>query len=217
VSASLRVLVIDDHTLVADTLKATLSEQDGIDVVGLALTGADGLALAAELRPDVILLDFRLPDMTGADVIRSLSAMNSNAKCVVLTGSGQDRALLESIEAGALGFVTKHQRFGEVVDAVRAAARGEASIPPAMLARVLPQLRNTADSGPRLTSREREVLELMAAGKPNNEIAAELFISINTVRNHVANLLAKLNARTRVEAVAIATREGFVTPGGSSE
>jgi two-component system, NarL family, nitrate/nitrite response regulator NarL len=215
VSSAVRVLVIDDHTLVADTLKATLSEQDGIVVVGVALNGADGIAMAADVTPDVVLVDFRLPDMTGADVIGSIARVVPQAKCVVLTGSGQERALVESIEAGALGFVTKHQRFGEVVAAIRAAAQGEASIAPAMLAKVLPHLRNTPEAGTRLTARERDVLDLMAAGKSNQEIAEELFISINTVRNHVANLLTKFEARSRVEAVAIATRQGFVSPGGT--
>ncbi len=133
---------------------------------------------------------------------------------MVLTGSGQDRALLESLDAGALGFVTKHQRFGEVVAALRAAARGEATISPALLGKVLPQLRSGADSGVRLTDRERSVLQLLALGKSNQSIADELFLSINTVRNHVANVLAKLNARTRTEAVSIATRDGLVAPGG---
>jgi DNA-binding NarL/FixJ family response regulator len=214
VSDPIRVLVIDDHGLVAETLKATLSEQEGIAVVGLASNGEDGINLAVSLTPDVALVDFRLPDMTGAEVIRALSEKVPSCRCVVLTGSGQDRALLDSLDAGAIGFLTKHQRFSEVVAAVRAAAIGEATVSPALLGRVLPVLRSGSDPG-KLTPREREVLELMASGKPNNEIAEALFVSVNTIRNHVANILTKLGARTRVEAVAIATREGVVTPGGA--
>jgi two-component system, NarL family, nitrate/nitrite response regulator NarL len=208
-----RVVVIDDHHLVAETLRTTLSEQDGVEVVGLAGTGAEGIAVVVDLRPDVVLVDFRLPDMTGADVIRALGVASPTSRCVVLTGSGQDRALLESLDAGALGFVTKHQRFGEVVAALRAAARGEATISPALLGKVLPQLRG-GEGGVRLTDRERSVLQHLALGKSNQAIADELFLSINTVRNHVANVLAKLNARTRTEAVSIATRDGLVAPGG---
>jgi DNA-binding NarL/FixJ family response regulator len=209
-----RVVVIDDHHLVAETLRTTLSEQDGVDVVGLAGTGAEGIAVVLDLRPDVVLVDFRLPDMTGADVIRALGISAPESRCVVLTGSGQERALLESLDAGALGFVTKHQRFGEVVAALRAAAKGEATVSPALLGKVLPHLRGGGESSVRLTERERSVLQLLALGKSNQAIADELFLSINTVRNHVANVLAKLNARTRTEAVSIATRDGLVAPGG---
>jgi two-component system, NarL family, nitrate/nitrite response regulator NarL len=213
----LKVVVIDDHHLVADALRSTLSDQDGIEVVGLASDGASGIAMVLAESPDVVLVDFRLPDMSGADVIRTLSERAPTVRCVVLTGSGQDRALLESLDAGALGFVTKHQRFSEVVAAIRAAAKGEASFPPALLAKVLPQMRAGADVSARLTERERSTLALMAAGRSNQEIGEELFISVNTVRNHVANVLAKLHARTRTEAVAIATREGLVAPGGATD
>ncbi len=215
--ASIRIVVVDDHNLVAETLKSTLSEQPDLCVVGLAATGAEGLALVVETIPDVVLVDFRLPDISGADLIRLVSEQVPSARCVVLTGSGQDRALLESLDAGALGFVTKHQRFSEVVAAVRAAARGEASIPPALLAKVLPQMRTGADTTNRLTERERTVLALMATGKSNQALADELFISVNTIRNHVANVLVKLGARTRTEAVAIATRSGLVGIGTSDE
>ena len=215
-AAPIRVLVIDDHGLVAETLKATLSEQEGIQVVAIGSTGAEGIELAVRLKPNVTLVDFRLPDMSGADVVRALTTQVPETKCVILTGSGQDRALLDSLEAGALGFVTKHQRFAEVVSAIRAAARGDASIAPDLLGRVLPQLRSMGESSNRLTAREQGVLELMAAGKSNQEIADELFIAVNTVRNHVANVLSKLNARSRVEAVAMATRAGLVAPGGAS-
>jgi two-component system, NarL family, nitrate/nitrite response regulator NarL len=208
------VLVIDDHHLVAETLRATLSEQEGLEVVAIASSGAQGVELAESLQPDVTLVDFRLPDMTGADLVRLLAERVPRTRCVVLTGSGQERALLESLQAGALGFVTKHQRFGEVVAAIRAAARGDASVAPDQLARVLPQLRANNESGTRLTARERRVLELMAAGQTNQEIGDELFISVNTVRNHVANVLSKIGARSRVEAVAMATRDGLVNPGG---
>lgn len=212
--AVIRVVVIDDHGLVAETLKATLSEQEGIEVVAIGSTGAEGIDLVIRLKPEVTLVDFRLPDMSGADVVRAITAKVPATKCVILTGSGQDRALLESLEAGALGFVTKHQRFAEVVSAIRAAARGDASIAPDLLGRVLPQIRSTSEGSNRLTAREQGVLELMASGKSNLEIANELFIALNTVRNHVANVLTKLHARSRVEAVAIATRDGLVAPGG---
>jgi DNA-binding NarL/FixJ family response regulator len=204
------VVVIDDHELVAETLKATLAAQDHITVLGSAADGTTGIALVASLSPTVALVDYRLPDMSGADVVRAIASGSPQTKCVVLTGSGQDRALLEALEAGALGFVTKHQRFTEVVTAVRRAARGETTVPVDMLSKVLPQLRNP-DNATRLTDREADVLRLVALGKSNAEIGVELFISTNTVRNHVANVLTKLGAKTRTEAAAIAVRDGLIS------
>jgi DNA-binding NarL/FixJ family response regulator len=208
----LRIVVIDDHQLVSETLRSTLSAQDGLIVVGAAENGRDGIELVVSLTPDVALIDYRLPDLTGAEVVKEIVSRSPSTRCVILTGSGQDRALLESLEAGALGFVTKHQKFSDVVAAIRAAAVGEASIPPAMLGKVLPQIRNSSGQT-RLTERERDVLQLLAAGRGNSDIAGDLFISINTVRNHVANILVKLNAKTRTEAAAIAAREGLLTTG----
>jgi DNA-binding NarL/FixJ family response regulator len=208
----LRIVVIDDHQLVSETLRTTLSAQEGLTVVGAADNGHDGVELVVSLTPDVALIDYRLPDLTGAEVVKKIVIRSPATRCVILTGSGQDRALLESLEAGALGFVTKHQKFSDVVAAIRAAALGEASIPPAMLGKVLPQIRNTQGQT-RLTDRERDVLQLLAAGRANSAIAQELFISINTVRNHVANILVKLNAKTRTEAAAIATRDGLLSSG----
>ncbi len=212
-SNDITVVVIDDHQLVAETLRSTLSSQSGLQVIGSAASGEEGIAMVVALRPTVVLVDYRLPDITGAEVIKAIRENAPDTRCVILTGSGQERALLESLEAGALGFVTKHQKFGDVVAAIRAAARGEASIPPAMLGKVLPQLRNT-DGQTRLTDREQAVLQLLAVGKSNALIASELFISINTVRNHVANILVKLNAKSRTEAAAVAAREGLIQPGG---
>ncbi len=212
-STDITVVVIDDHQLVAETLRSTLSSQSGLQVIGSAASGKEGIAMVVALQPTVVLVDYRLPDITGAEVIKAIREHAPETRCVILTGSGQERALLESLEAGALGFVTKHQKFGDVVAAIRAAARGEASIPPAMLGKVLPQLRNT-DGQTRLTDREQAVLQLLAVGKSNALIASELFISINTVRNHVANILVKLNAKSRTEAAAVAAREGLIQPGG---
>lgn len=203
------VLIIDDHLLVADALAAAFANEVGFTVCGVARTGAEGIELALQLQPDVTLIDFRLPDMNGADVVRRLTS-ETLSRCVILTGTGQERALLEAIDAGAAGFLTKDQRFDEIVEAIAAVARGEASFEAGLLARVLPDLRRGNDSGRRLTSREHEVLRLLVMGLANSEIGERLFISTNTVRNHVANLMVKLHAKSRGEAVAIASREGLV-------
>lgn len=207
----IKVVIVDDHLVVAETLAATLGDHDDISVVGIARSGRQGIEMIQQLKPDVAVVDFRLPDMSGSEVIRQLNESGNVCRCVVLTGTGLDRAFLESIEAGAAGFVTKDQRFDEVLDAVLAASRGEVRFPSALLARALPELRRGATSTWRLTPRERGVLQLLALGRSNTEIAEHLTITTNTVRNHVANVLMKLGARSRGEAVAIATREGLVS------
>ena len=214
--AEIRVFIIDDHDLIAVALQTTLSDQDAISVVGRAATGQAGIDEVAVLTPDVVLVDYRLPDMTGADVIRSITATNPRTRCIVLTGSGQENAMLESLEAGAFGFLSKNQRFHEIVTAIRSASSGEMSISPEQIGKLLPRLRGSEKST-RLTSREREVLARMAGGNSNSEIAASLFLSVNTIRNHVSNILNKLGARSQVEAVAIATRQGLVVPGGGTD
>jgi DNA-binding NarL/FixJ family response regulator len=208
---SVRVVIVDDHLVVAEALAAALGSHPDIEVLGIAPNGREGVTLIENLRPDVGLVDFRLPDMSGSELIRQLNSLGGSCRFVVLTGTGLDRALLEAVEAGAVGFVTKDQRFEEVLDAVLAAAAGEVRFPPALLARVLPELRRGTNSTWRLTTRERSVLQHLAHGRSNAEIAEALSITTNTVRNHVANILMKLEARSRGEAVAIASREGLVS------
>lgn len=215
--ARLRLLIVDDHNAVAEALHATLSLEPDIEVVGVAENGREATELAAQHAPDVVLLDFRLPDATGADVVRRLHATNPDSKIVVFTGSGRDQAVMSAIDAGAIGFVTKDQSFADVLAAIRAAATGAATIAPTLLARVLPEIRRGADRHLRLTRREEEVLDQLAAGRSNAEIADRLSLSVNTIRNHVASVLTKLDARTRGEAVAKAANAGLVLRGADDE
>ncbi|MFN0090878.1 MAG: response regulator [Acidimicrobiales bacterium] len=214
-AAGLRVMLVDDHVVFAETMAEALTAM-GCTVVGLAHTAAEALELARRSPPDVALVDYRLPDDSGAGLILRLVAAAPDARVVVLTGSSDESTLLECIEAGCDAFVTKDQRLAEVFAAVQSAARGESVIPPALLAKVLPRVRR-GGQGPRagLTAREREILSAMAAGLSNQAIAERFFLSIHTVRNHVANVLAKLGAHSRLEAVASATREGIIPPGGA--
>jgi DNA-binding NarL/FixJ family response regulator len=162
-------------------------------------------------RPRVVLLDQQLPGKQGVDVAREIRADHPETMVVILTGVADDRVLLTAIDAGCTGFLTKEHAAGEVVSAVRAAAAGEVLIPPALLARLLPQMnRAHRGIGADLSPRELEVLELLALGTTNRVLADQLHLSVNTVRNHVQQILVKLGAHSKLEAVAIAVREGVV-------
>lgn len=210
-ASALGVLIVDDHRMFAESLARLLADAEGIDVVGMASTGSKARALVATLKPRVVLIDYQMPDEDGVTVTAALKKQDPDLMVVMLTGSADDRVLLAAIDAGCSGFLTKDQAATEVADAVRAAAAGEALISPALLARLLPKLSRTQQTvGGDLTDREREVLGLLARGYANKVIAAELFLSVNTVRNYVQSLLAKLGAHSKLEAVSTAVREGLI-------
>jgi DNA-binding NarL/FixJ family response regulator len=202
------VLIVDDHRMFSESLAA---DEDGIDVLGVAATGADAIDMVNRLHPKVVLMDYQLPDQDGVAVTVQVKRQNPSVMVVMLTGSAEDRVLLAAIDAGCSGFLTKDRAAAEVVHAVRAAAVGEALISPALLARLLPKLNRTQRSlGEDLSDREREILGLLARGMTNKVIAAELFLSVNTIRNHVQSVLAKLGAHSKLEAVSTAVREGII-------
>ena len=207
-----RVLLVDDHAVLATAVSMALEAEDDLTVVGVAGTLAEARALVATERPDVVLLDHRLPDGDGASAIGSLIALHPDVRVVMLTASATDNVLVAALNEGAAGFVSKSRDLGDVTSAVRAAANGEAAISPDMLARLLPRLggRSARPGVQELTERELEVLVLLADGLTNAAIAENLFISVNTVRNHVSNLSAKLGAHSKLEALSIAMREGLI-------
>jgi DNA-binding NarL/FixJ family response regulator len=179
--------------------------------VGIAGTLERARALVATAAPDVILLDHRLPDGDGASAIGQLRALRPSVRVVMLTASAADHVLVTAIEAGASGFVSKTRSLAELTSAVRAAASGEAVISPELLVRLLPRLHRSGRIGHSdLTEREREVLGLLAEGLSNAAIAGQLTVSVHTVRNHVANLSAKLGAHSKLEALSIAVRDGLL-------
>ena len=210
---TVRVAIVDDHAVLASSLGMVLDAEPDLESVGTAASLEKARALLATSSPDVVLLDHRLPDGDGVAAIADLRRVAPDARFVVLTASTADHVLVAAIEAGASGFVSKTRDLGDVTQAVRAAAAGESVISPEMLARLLPRLRATEpqphDS---LTEREREVLTLLAEGLSNAAIADRLVVSVHTVRNHVANLSAKLGAHSKLEALAIAVREGLLPP-----
>lgn len=206
-----RVLVVDDHEVLASSLAMVLDAEPDLVSVGVAGTLERARAMIVSTAPDVVLLDHRLPDGDGADAIAGLLALRPGAQVVMLTASAADHVLVKALESGASGFVSKTRSLAELTAAVRAAASGEAVIDPEMLARLLPRLqRSGRPRATDLTEREREVLGLLSGGLSNAAIAAELVVSVHTVRNHIANLSAKLGAHSKLEALSIAVREGLL-------
>jgi len=211
VPGSARVLIVDDHEVLASSLAQVLDHEPDLTVVGSAGTLERARALLATEAPDVVLLDHRLPDGDGVEAIPGLLALRPEVSIVVLTATTADHVLVAAIEGGASGFISKTRGLDEVTSAVRAAATGESVISPEMLARLLPRLhKREPEPRDKLTEREREVLHLLAEGLSNAAIAERLFVSVHTVRNHVANLSTKLGAHSKLEALSIAVREGLL-------
>jgi len=210
-NAAIRVVVIDDHEMFAQGLQAILSVDPGIEVVATAGTVEAGCAAARMHVPDVVLMDFELPDGDGATATERIKAELPQIQIVMVTSFDDETVLVRAIEAGCSGFITKHKAVQEVSSAVRAAHAGEALISPSMLARLLPRLRqNPRGLGADLTPREVEVLKLLSEGVSNQQIAEKLVLSMHTVRNHVQNVITKLGAHSKLEAVATAVREGII-------
>lgn len=208
-----RVALIDDHAVFVQSLAAALATQPDLEVCGTATTARDGLALVDRCDPHVVLVDYRLPDSSGTELVAALRRRLPEAAVVVLTAVADERLVMDAIEAGCTGLLTKDQHLPEVLAAIRAAARGEAVLPPGLLNRMLPRLRRgERGRAEALTDREREVLALMAEGLSNQAMADRLHLSLNTVRNHTRNVLGKLDAHSKLEAVSIATRRGLIAP-----
>ena len=209
--AVIRVLVLDDHEIFAASLARTLADESDIQIVG-AVTSIPTALAAIEGGVDVVLSDMRLADGDGVSFTRTVVEQWPAVRVVMLTAWQDEAVLADAIDAGCTGFVTKTESLETVLAAIRGAAQGEAVITPSLLARLLPKVSSTRASGPNpdLTPREKEVLGLIVQGGTNQEIAAELFISRATVRNHVASILSKIGAQSKLQAAAIAIRRGLV-------
>ena len=209
----LRVVIADDHPLVRSGLRTILAAAAGIDVVGEASTGAEAIEVARALTPDVIVMDLQMPDTDGIEATRQIVAANPRIAVLVLTMFEDDTSVFSAMRAGALGYLLKGAEQEEIVRAIHAAAHGGAIFGPAIAHRLIdfftrPQT-STAPAFPELTDREREVLELIAAGQPNGAISRALFISPKTVANHVSNIFAKLQVADRSEAIVRARQAGL--------
>ncbi|MDH2428402.1 response regulator transcription factor [Sphaerisporangium sp. TRM90804] len=203
---TLRLIVVDDHPIVRDGLCGMFAGEPGFEVVGVAGDGARAVGLAEELRPDVILMDLRMPGTDGVTAIRLLAERGNTARILVLTTYDTDSDVLPAIEAGATGYLLKDALPEELIRAVRAAARGEAVLSPSVATRLIGQVR--APSSP-LSARELEVLALIARGSTNREAASRLFISEATVKSHLLHIYAKLGVKDRAAAVATAFERGL--------
>jgi DNA-binding NarL/FixJ family response regulator len=211
----IRVMICDDHALFRRGLIMVLEAEDDIEVVGEAEDGRDAVRRVADMVPDVVLMDVRMPEVDGIEATRLISEQAPSAKILMLTVSDEESDLYEAIKAGATGYLLKEISIEEVASAVRSVVAGQSLISPSMASKLLTEFTNLAKRAdertsvptPRLTERELEVLRLVAQGMSNREIAGELYISENTVKNHVRNILEKLHLHTRMEAVMYAVRE----------
>jgi len=210
-SCDVRVLLVEDHRMVAEAIASALNERSGIRVVGTAGSMADARIAQRSLEPEVVLVDYRLPDGTGTAVARELMARSPDVKVVIVTAAEDEAILAEALEVGCCGCVRKSAGIEELVSAVEAAHAGKVVIPAVLLERVMTHLRQPPDSilyG--LTPRELDVLRLLAGGWTTRAMAGELGVTFHTIRNYVQAVIQKLGAHSRLEAVAIALREGVV-------
>ncbi len=211
-SRPIRILIVDDHTVVRDGLNALLSAESGMKVVGQAANGLDAVKLADETQPDVVLLDLVMPSMDGVQAAREIKKVYSAARILVLTSFAENHMVFSAIKAGASGYIMKDTSSDDLIQAIRDTYLGKAALGPDIARRLMEELQEngTVDNRPNdLTEREVEILQHMALGRTNQEIADELYLSERTVRTHVTNILAKLGLSNRTQAVLYALRQGI--------
>ncbi len=209
-STVIRILVVDDHPVVRDGLVAILSTQPDFAVVGEAAEGSDAVQQAEALHPDIVLLDLEMPGMDGVAALRQMRAADPQIKALVFTAFDTDERLLGAVQAGAQGYLLKGTPREEIFAAVRTLHRGGSLLQPIVATRLLRQVREAPATPITLTEREREVLDLLARGLQNKEIANELAITERTVKFHVGALMRKLEAGNRTEVVTMAAQRGLI-------
>jgi two-component system response regulator DevR len=211
--SEIRVMLVDDHEVVREGLKALLNRRDGMTVVGEAGSVEQSVEVAGSVRPDIVVMDLRLPDGSGIEACREIRSELPDTKVIMLTSYADQEAVMSSILGGASAYLLKQTRGAQLAEAIESVARGESLLDPAVTMRVLEEVRKSASgktkpSSPeaQLTENEQKILHLIAEGKTNREIAAEIFLSDKTVKNYVSNILSKLNMKRRSEAAAYIAR-----------
>ena len=210
---TIRILIVDDHTVVRDGLSAMLGREDDFEVVGEAQNGLEGVEKATMLKPDVVLMDLRMPELDGVEAMRRIGEQKPEINFLVLTTFDTAEYIYDAIEAGAKGCLLKDASREELFKAVRAVSRGDSLIDPSVAARVLNRFAQLSrESAPQelLSERERQVLDLLAKGSANKEIAASLSLSESTIKTHVANIFQKLEVNDRTSAVTQALQRGII-------
>lgn len=207
----LRVLIVDDHAIVREGLRTLLSEEGDIEVVGEASNGAEAVALTATLRPDVVLMDLVMPGVDGIEATRLLRRSSPSSQVLVLTSFGDDQRVYNAVQAGAVGYLLKDVLKPELLRAIRSVARGEPILHPEAQRQLMRQLATPSARSPldALTQRERDVLDLIARGQSNKEIAAALHLTEGTIKGYVSAILAKLGVADRTQAALFAVKQGL--------
>ncbi len=206
---TIRIMLADDHPIVRDGLAAVLGTQPDFEIIGQANDGLEAVDLASALKPDVVLLDLQMPGLDGMEALRAMRAENPGLRAIVFTASETDDRIIGAVQAGAQGYLLKGAPREELFNAIRVVARGGSLLSPVVAARLLDRMHGTARAEI-LTEREREVLQRLAKGLQNKEIAAQLSISERTVKFHVSTILSKLDAANRTQAVGIARERGMI-------
>jgi RNA polymerase sigma factor (sigma-70 family) len=209
-TATTRVLIVEDHQVVAEGLAALINDQEDMRVIGSAGSVADSIAKTVELKPDLVLVDFRLTDGTGADAANAIRQLRPETRLIFLTREDSDAARIAALEAGASAFIHKSRAAQEVVDAIRSVAQGGTLFTPRTIAQLLNTRREVEAQLERLTPREKEVLRLMAEGTSSRDIASRLGISYTTVRTHIRSLGSKLGVHSKLEAIVKARELALV-------
>lgn len=206
-----RVVIVEDHTMIADGLVAALAAHDDIEVVGRSRTAAGVADLAVRVSAEVVLLDFRLPDGEAPEVLQELRSVLPDVKVVIVSAASDYRSVIRALEAGASGYMLKDQDIDELVAAVRTVRAGGQALAPSLVPKLVSRLAEAPGSAQSLTRREIEVLQLLADGCSTKQLAENLGLSLNTVRNHVQSAINRLGAHSKLEAVSIAIRQGLIS------